>query len=108
AGASSTVDSAAAVPSPFMLVAAGVGSESWGGGAARLTLLDRGDEVALAHLRGVRDVQLTRELAELREHHRAQAPAAGGGGGAARGVRGARFGRGTGGDEIGLAHEGPS
>ena len=32
AGASSTVDSDAAVPSPFMLVAAGVGSESWGAG----------------------------------------------------------------------------
>ena len=86
----------------------GLGQRELRNGSARLALLDRGDEVALAHLRGVRDVQFTRELAELGEHHRAQALAAGGGGSAARGVRRARLGRGTGGDEIGLAHEGPS
>ena len=86
----------------------GLGQRELRSRSARLALLDGGDEVALAHLRGVRDVQFTRKLAQLGEHHRAQALAAGGGGSTARGVRRARLGRGTGGDEIGLAHEGPS
>ena len=68
----------AAVPSPFSWSPRGVGSESWGAGPPAWRSLIAAIEVALAHLRGVRDVQLTRELAQLREHHRAQAPAAAG------------------------------
>ena len=78
-------------------------------GLARLPLADRRDKVALAHLRGVGDVQLAGKLPQVGQHHGAQAAPAGGcGGRAAGGVRSAVSGRTSGGDEIGLAHKGPS
>ena len=73
------------------------------GRATRLALLDRGDEITLAHFRGVRNVQLTRELAQLREHHRAQAPAAAGAGQRRPGCAVPPLRARSGGDEISFA-----
>ena len=63
-----------------------------GGAPARLALLDRGDEIALAHAGDVGDVQLPRQLAEFRQHHAGSPPLA----------------RCGGADELGLAQGCPS